>query len=262
MKNLRLSIGILALFMSVQVHAVPSPFPCDVTAYGNFPDGESFTGNFIDDGTDFIVHWEHHAPGMDFVTDFADPSSSCMANGEINADIWGTGNVNGVSGYTYFIHLVDNRPLSDTLLTASIVRTPTVHNEGVAAFDPPRTVSIPAMIPVTEGASGMGWVKLHLDDVICRYSGTGSAYAFQRCTNPGGSDYSPGALLDVSNARLRLLSADSGFEITTIRIDIGTVVPGDPDRYSIDIIGPGSFSYSFNGNINDGDINIVDTTAP
>jgi hypothetical protein len=249
--------GTLVYLLSNNAFADAVQFSCEITAYGDFTTGESFSGNAVSEMTTgyVVVNWQHLAPGIEFVTDEAD--AACFRNGEINADIvgTGTGTLNGHPGYSFAIHLVDNRPAPLALLTASIVRSPTVHSDGVAVFDSAEMVTIPFEIPVKVGASGNGRAQLQLGDVICYYRGTGGAYEFQRCTDPLNSGYVPGISLNVGKARLRLLSADPNYDLTLVRINIGGVSPGDPDEYRIDITN-GSSSYSFSGLVIDGDVSI------
>jgi hypothetical protein len=87
----------------------------------------------------------------------------------------------------------------------------------------------------------------------------GSSYVFENCTDPYESGYTPGASLTVSEARLRLLSADPDHDTTIVRVDIGTgePAPGMPDNYTIEIFDPvGTHYYTFTGDIVDGDISI------
>jgi hypothetical protein len=242
--------------------------PCDVTASGMFPGGESFSGSAQDDGIVELFDWRHSAPGLEFEVTPADLTDvTCNINGAINADFIGsyTATVNGVSGYSFLIYIEDNRgPPDSFILSASIERTPTRRSEGIATFDPPRTIMIPDEIPVTAGASSMGRVKLHLDDVICRYSGTGSSYVFENCTDPLESGYTPGTLLNVSDARLRLLSSSPDYDTTIISVDIGTgaPAPGTADVYFIEIFDPSdALFYSFSGNLEDGDI-VIEPLSP
>jgi len=250
-------IGILVSLFSNNAFADPVQFSCEITAYGDFPSGELFSGNAVSEmATGYVVvNWQHLAPGIEFVTGEAD--AACFRNGEINADISGsgTGTLNGEPGYSFAVHLVDNRPAPSALLTASIVQSPTVHSDGVAVFDSSETVTIPFAIPVKVGASGNGRAQLQLGDVVCHYGGAGSAYEFQRCTGPRDSGYVPGMTLNVGNARLRLLSADPHYDLTLVRINIGGLPPGDPDEYRIDITN-GTSSYSFSGLVIDGDVSI------
>ena len=239
--------------------------PCDVTAGGLFPAGESFSGSFLEDGMgDFSLDWRHSAPGFEFEASETNPdSTSCNINGEINADIVGAGTatVNGMPGYSYIIFLEDNRPAPDSLLVmASIVREPTRRSEGMIMFEPARAVMIPAAIDVTHGASGPGWTKLHLDDITCRYRGIGTSYAFQRCTGPGGNDYAAGDALFVSSVRLRIQSSDNAFDMTSVVAELGAgaPAPGEPDFYTIEVFEPmGASIYFFSGSVENGDVAIT-----
>ena len=264
MRHLLTFTCLIPAFMSATSLAATNQ-PCDVTAYGSFPGGQSFYGSFIEDGLgDFRLDWRHSTPGFEFEASETDPDSvSCNINGEINADVIGAGTatVNGVPGYSYTIFLEDNRAAPDSLIvSASIVREPTRRTEGIAIFDPPRAVTIPAAIDVTYGASGPGWTKLHLDDVTCRYRGIGTSYAFQRCTGPDGSDYSAGDTLDVASVRLRIQSADNSFDMTSVAAELGTgaPAPGEPDVYTIEVFNPmGGSDYFFSGPVENGDITIA-----
>ena len=259
----RTLIGLLVLFLASGAFAATN-VPCEVTGYGMYPGGESFSGSALDLGADEAFDLQHSASGLEFEVTSANPSDiSCNIDAvSHNADFLGSSNatVNGVSGYSFLIYIEDNRGPPDTyLLTASIEHSPTRRSDGVAAFDPPREIVIPEEIPVTVGASGMGRIKLHLDDITCRYSGTGTAYVFENCTDPYESGYTPGTMLTITDARLRLLSADSNYDTTVVSVDIGTgaTAPGEPDFYQIQVYdAAGAPFYTFSGDVFDGDISI------
>ncbi len=241
---------------------------CDVTASGVFPAGEMFDGNASDDVGVQIIDWTHSdATGLLIEIMAANPDGGiddgivCRQNGSVSAMFQGAGlaTVNGVSGYDFRIDIEDNRPAPDRfVLAASISRTPVRRNEGIANFDPPRMIVVPSEINVVVGGSGSGKIKLHLDDIICRYSGTGATYAFVRCTGLG-SAYVPGDRFAISKARLRIQQADRSFDLTSVEVDIGTgePAPGYPDTYQITIGGPGGFFYTFYSHVIDGDVEII-----
>lgn len=242
---------------------------CEVTASGVFFTGEMFDGNASDITTSHSIDWTHSATDFSFETIEANPDGGiddgivCRRNGTISASFQGMGmaTVNGVAGYSYQIDIQDNRPAPDSVvLVASITHRPTRRNEGIADFDPPRMIVVPSDINVTVGGSGTGKVKLHLDDITCRYSGTGTTYSFVRCTDPLGFVYGPGSSFPVRNARLRIQQADRSFDLTSVEVDIGSGVPapGLPDTYHIIVASPdGSLFYNFSSSVIDGDIAIT-----
>lgn len=239
--------------------------PCEISAYGNVTGGVSFSGSLTDDGIDFLFDWRHSAPGVEFETAAADPdTASCNIDPvSNNADILGTNTAtfNGEPAYSYLIYVEDNRDAPDAvILTSSIVRAPTRRSDGVAMFDPARAVRIPADIAVTTGASAMGWTRLHLDDITCRYRGTGSTYAFERCSDPLDSGYAPGDIFAVESARLRIQNADPRFEMTSVEVNIGTgaPAPGAPDFYEISVYDQnGAVIYNYASDVILGDIAIT-----
>jgi hypothetical protein len=244
---------------------------CEVTASGVFSTGEMFDGNASDDTGVQSIDWTHSVSigGTDFVFEImaANPDGGindgivCRKNGQVSAIFQGAGmaTVNGVGGYSFQIDIADNRPAPDSVvLAASISRTPVRRIEGIANFDPPRLIVVPSEINVVVGGSGSGKIKLHLDDIICRYSGTGTTYAFVRCTDPLESAYVAGDSFAISNARLRIQQADRSFDLTSVEVDLGTgPAPGTPDTYLLIISGPDGFFYPFSGNVIDGDIEII-----
>lgn len=269
MKTVYIVMGVL-MPVSPGLTGAHSNVPCNVNASGFFAGGETFSGSFIEDGMGvFDLDWRHSAPSIEFEASETDPDSvSCNINSDINADVigYGTAAVNGVSGYSYVLYLEDNRPAPQHLiLSASIVRTPTRRTEGLAIFDPPQPVPIPASLEVTYGASGPGWTKLHLDDVTCRYRGAGISYTLERCTGPGASEYSAGDFINAANVRLRIQSADSAYEMTSVDAVIGYGDPamGSPDYYAIEMFNPDNESiYAFSGTVENGDISINALSAP
>ncbi len=269
MKQIIWLIGICSIVFLWSGNAMAATIhDCEVTASGVFSTGEMFDGNASDITAIHSIDWTHSATGLSFETIEADPDGGiddgivCRDNGTVSASFQGTGlaTVNGVSGYTYRIEIQDNRLAPDSVvLVASITHRPTRRNEGIADFVPARMIFVPSEINVTVGGSGTGKVKLHLDDITCRYNSTGTTYSFVRCTDPLGLVYVPGDSFLVNNARLRIQQADRSFDLTSVEVDIGSSVPapGDPDTYHIIVAGPGGFFYDFSSDVIDGDIAIT-----
>jgi hypothetical protein len=238
---------------------------CELSASGSMPEytPAAFDGSFTDDGVDFLFDWTHSYPGGVFEAATADPINTyCRLNGVISAEALGSGTFNGMPAYYYSLRLEDNRAAPFRIvLTASITTSPTRRSEGVTTFGAPTPVVIPFEIPVTGGASGHGWTRLHLDEVItCRYRGMGSSYAFERCTGPGGTDYVAGDTVDVTAARLRIQTADHSYDLTTIEAELGLIIDTTtaPDRYSISLFDSnGVLFYEASAAIQDGDIAIT-----
>lgn len=262
-------IGVFSMVFLWSGNAVAATVSdCDpVSGNGVFAGGVSFDGTASDVDGIHMIDWMHTTD--DFVFDALETNPDggiddglvCRRNGLISASFQGDGlgTVNGVPGFSYQIDIQDNRPAPDSLvLVASITRHPTRRNEGIADFTPPRTVVVPAEIDVVVGASGSGWLKLHLDAITCRYRGTGTTYGFVRCTDPLDSGYVAGDRIDTSHARLRIQQADRSFELTSVEADIGVLTPqpGLAYTYHLIISGPGGFFYNFSTSVIDGDIAI------
>jgi hypothetical protein len=201
---------------------------------------------------------------VDFRADVAD-SVNCFLNGGIIAviDGFGTGVLNGVPGYYYTIFAEDRRGpgLPAVTLSASRTSPPTRFHDGEATFDPPREVTIPATLEVTEGLPGNGWTRLYLDDVRCDYQGNGDAYEFVRC--PGRPDLGAGSTLLAASARLRVRTpGDGGNDEPVIAVQ-ATIAPfvaafGALDIYSVTVFDAGgNIIYDFAANLNDGEGDII-----
>jgi hypothetical protein len=223
-----------------------------------------FEGSASTVGSIFTVRWEHTEPGVTFTADVADVVN-CFLNGGIIAvvDGFGTGTLNGVPGYIYTIFAEDRGRAGQPAVTLTASRTspPTVFADGEATFSPPRLVTIPATIEVTEGNPGNGWTRLYLGDVRCDYRGDGTVYAFERC--PGAAGLGPGATLEVSSARLRVRTPGDGNEAEPaigVRATIAPATPavGAPDIYSVTVFdASGNIIYDFGANLEDGQGDIV-----
>jgi len=259
-------------FLSVNANAAGTFQYCEVSASGTLPSGPTFDGSFTDDGVDFLADWLHNAPGVSIELTSVAMSppevgmTTCRTNGVVRALINGYATYNGVDGYVIEIEVVDNRAAPTRVtLDASITRRPTRRSEGTITFGEPTTVIVPSEIEVTAGASGHGWTRLHLDEIItCRYRGNGEAYLFERCTDPLNTGYAPGTSIDVTSARLRVQNADSAFDLTTVTADLGVLIeaPGAADTYQIwigetrGLVGP-PYAYQTFEPVIDGDINIT-----
>ena len=264
-------VGIFSVFIAWSGSAAAVTIrECAVSGMGQFPTGEMFDGTYSDTDGIETIDWTHDAAGASFETtavgnDAEDVGDGviCRQNGRLTGTILshGTGTYNEDPGYSYYLFMEDNRPAPDSvLLVASITYHPTNRNEGIANFGTPRSVVIPAEIAVAVGGSGRGKTRLILNDnVTCTYLGTGTAYAFDRCTDPLDSGYVAGDSIDVSQIRLRIQQADRSFILTSVEVGFGTgPVPGTPDFYELVIFDPGGVEvYRFIGSVDDGDIAIT-----
>ena len=259
-------MNLIVLLWSGHTMASGSDYFCEITASAEFATGDVLDGSAsdINPGVE-TIDWMHDATGFSFETMAADANGiECRLNGATTADVIGTGiaTVDGDPGYGYFIELEDNRPApsGSIVLVASISFRPTDRTEGIAEFATPQPVVIPSELPVTAGGSGNGWTRLHLDDITCRYRGTGATYGFVRCTDPLDSGYVAGDTLAITNARLRIQQADRDLGTAVVEAEIAESIPapGAPDFYSILIIDPsGAVFYDFSGAVEDGDIDIM-----
>jgi hypothetical protein len=239
--------------------------------------GDVFIGTFTNVGGTETITWTHRGPGFTLETDatpvhdpeFPDhPSIICRVNGGEIAEVFsfGTAVVNGTPGYSYSILVDDNGPPppDDFIpVCARLIQDPVrERSDSVLAFESPRTVIIPAELPVLKGNAGTGSARLRLDNHNCRYSGDGSggSYLFERCTGPGGKDLVPGDALDVTQVQLRIQSADRSAPVTYVQANIGT---NDDlftlDEYSIYIAPPGSDvpTFSASGRVFCGHVEVV-----
>lgn len=263
-----MAIGLFGGWIGHGAAAIPIVYDdCEVRGSGAFPGGEMFegSGSTTVDGI-FSVDWEHTAPGIEFRANIAD-DMNCFLDGGIVAVIegFGTGVLNGVPGYLYVIYAEDRREPLRPAVTLSASRTgpPTLFQDGEATFDPPRELTIPAVVEVTEGSADSGWTRLYIDDVRCDYQGNGAAFEFVRCN--GRPDLLPGATLSAVSARLRVRSpAERGDGGRTIAVR-ATLAPtvystGAPDIYSVTVADFfGNIIYDFGAQLNDGEGDIIVT---
>jgi hypothetical protein len=265
--GMKVGLGIV-LVAGLSGNNVPALVPviqdCEVRGSGAFPSGEMFEGSGSTVGSIFSVAWEHTGPGVEFRADIAD-GVNCFLNGGIIAviDGYGTGTLNGVPGYFYIIFAEDRRGPGLPALTLSASRTspPARFLDGEATFDPPREVTIPAALEVTEGNPGNGWTRLYIDDVRCDYQGNGTGYDFVRC--PGRPDLVPGATLEAGSARLRVRTPGDGGNdepVISVQATLAPFVPafGSPDIYSLTVYdAEENIIYDFGANLNDGEGDII-----
>ncbi len=185
------------------------------------------------DGTEWLT-WMHSEPGVTYEFD-GDPNGaadgvSCNMDEYPDAHFISEGDimVNGVAGYSAVIDLEDTRKLqtTDTHICASLAQRPRTQNDGSEVYDPPRTVTIPYVLPVLVGSAGTGLVKLQMDDIRCRYRGDGTNYVFVGCGGPGGVEMFPGEKVDVSQLGLRVQTADRSYPVTSVRAQLGIDSPG------------------------------------
>lgn len=266
----RVVIGLaVGLFTGLVGHGPAMTFPvyeaCEVRGSGAFPDGEMFegSGSSTVEGI-FSVDWEHTAPGIEFRADIADGVHCFLDGGPIAViDGFGTGELNGVPGYYFTIFAEDRREPLRPAVTLSASRTgpPTLFQDGESTFDPPRELTIPAVVEVTEGSAGHGWTRIYIDDVRCDYQGNGADFEFVRCN--GRPDLAPGATLPATSARLRVRSpaerADGDRSIAVRAMLAPTLYSmGAPDMYAVTVYdATGTIIYDFGGHVNDGEGDII-----
>jgi hypothetical protein len=237
---------------------------CEVRGSGAFASGDMFEGSGSSFNDIYSVGWEHTGPGVEFTTSITD-SVHCIVDGGPIAfiDGYGTGTFNGSRDYIYYIFAEDRRGpgLPALVLSASRTSPPTLFHDGEATFDPPRELTIPAMLTVTEGHPGNGWTRLYIDEVRCDYQGNGTGYDFVRC--PGRPDLAPGAVLTAVAARLRVRTpGESGSDepVITVQASVAPYVPafGAPDFYSLTIFDfTGNMIYDFAALLMDGEGDII-----
>jgi hypothetical protein len=238
---------------------------CTVHGTGSFLTGEVFAGDASDILGVQSLDWTHDVAGLSFFTMTPGPSDQgvvCRRNGAISARFQGemVATVNGVPGFGYIIDLEDNRAPAEERLCATLVQKPRTRDDASISFTAPRLAVIPAEIPVLLGGAGSGMARLNLDRIKCRYRGTGTNYAFERCAGPDGHALVPGDTVSYSEASLRVQSADRALPVTSVQVDIGAEPPpqGLPDSYTITITDTaGAPMYFFDGLLDCGDIDIV-----
>jgi hypothetical protein len=192
----------------------------------------------------------------------------CRTNGGIVADFYGAATLNGEPGYTYSVHVVDNRgpPVGESIVVEASWQVPGLPHPGVARFTDPHVVRIPEAVRVTVGSARRGPVLLTLDHTLCWYRGNGTAggggdaFEFVRCVGDGGRHLVPGDLLEVTRAALKLLAlpccgAGARLEVEA-EIGVGFTYPGPlADEYYL-LLGDPSGStilYSVSGDVASGD---------
>ncbi len=277
---------------SVQEAVTPIVVDCNVTGFGSLPTGEAFSGSASSVSGAIDAEWVHDGAGIHVESSGPPDSVICHVNGEIVAEISGPATVDGNTGYSYYVNVVDNRdPPDDGSIVLEASRGHHGHPvDGVENFSDPTTVSIPQSIEVTDGEAE-GWVMLKLDRTACWYFGDddshhyhydhhhshghhghghdgdddddGGAFEFVRCVGPGAHGLAPGDTLDVTHARLHIASASfhrchrHGREELAVRADIGAGPSGEStgtaDTYTIIVTGGGS-TYTVADSLEDGDI--------
>jgi len=256
--SMRYILSVATLVFASNVWADGSVVNCEVEGSGSYPAGDEFDGSASSIDGLFSLEWSHDAPGVSFETIDA-TLVNCLLNGTLQAlfiSDSGQGMVNGVPGYNFQIQMTDNRDAPTVVaLTASITHQPTRRNEGVINFVSPRALTIPAEIEVTAGGSANGKVNLVLDDVICKYRGTGVAYAFDRCN----SGNVAGDTIDVVEAKLKIKQADKSFSITSVEVVVSSETPPGPrDTYFITAFDDlNNVVLEFSSPLDDGDIDIT-----
>lgn len=261
-----LVVGLFAGLVGREASAIPIVYDdCAVRGSGAFPNGEMFEGSASStvEGI-FRVDWEHTAPGIEFRAEITDGVNCIVDGGPIAfIDGFGTGVLNGVPGYYYLIFAEDRRePLRPAVtLSASRSGPPALFVDGEATFDPPRELTIPAAVEVTEGSAGHGWTRLYIDDVRCDYQGNGSTFDFVRCS--GRPDLVPGVTLPAASARLRVRSPGEradGERSIAVRATLAPTVysSGAPDMYGMTVFDAfGNIIYDFGANLLDGQGDLI-----
>jgi hypothetical protein len=243
--------------------------PCEVSVSAVLPGGEIADGTFSDLAASKMIEWAHYAPGFLFevTAPLVGDDVGCSATPGVEGDVllFGEATVNGVPGFGFLLELEDNREAPNLItLVASLSYYPTYRTDGVTNFVTPKSVTIPAAIPVRVGGSASGKTRLILDnDITCTYLGTGAMYVFDSCNDSLDSGYVAGDRLDVSHAVLRIQQADRSFAMTSVEAELSfEIAPGAPDYYSLivldgDDIVTGTVIYTLATDVVRGDVDII-----
>lgn len=266
---------------------------CELSGTAALPGGEAASGTITGGDLGATGSWLHDSPtgGVILATpDFI----TCRINGSKLADIEGSAEVDGVSGYTYRIHAQDRGVAGETVIvegaatvetlvaTRSYAHGRTHWTDGslTIAEDMAR-VTIPAELPVTVGAPGTGRADIVFtradtgDTTRCRYRGNGARdrggdrYVLQHCVGLSGSpEVLAGDEVDVTELTLHVQSGDEhssgcrGGE-TTVSVDLDvtplSIEPAQPDFYEIRVFHPdGTDYFDVAGNLTGGDLTITE----
>lgn len=188
-----LSTSIVCSFLSISLaSAVVVSSHCQVDGTGEFSNGDTMVGNIRDENGVAVGSWTYRtSTGDEFV---GTPTSLlCRINGSEVADIYGinTGTWNGISGYSYVLHVQDHHsgsidpvlvpgPTESQVLSADLTYKPSQWIDGNLNFPLGAQVTIPASLPVTVGNAGNQWTWLLFtravtgDPVRCMYRGGAS----------------------------------------------------------------------------------------
>lgn len=247
--------------------ADPVRIDCIINFDVIFATGEVFRGSGSDIGEVEFVDLLLEEPDHTFEA-VGDPGTSmdpnglqCRDNGVITADIIGEGSAlfDGEPGFSYSIEIEDNRPDEPLTLGAVLIQKPRRFVEDAVTLEMPQAATIPATLPVLTGAAGSGLALLSLDRVRCRYRGVGADYAFEACAGPGGHGLLPGDILNVTEARLRLITAERAFPVTTARVQLGSRQFGDADILRLEVFNSdGVFVHGVSTAVEIGDVEIIE----
>lgn len=219
---------------------------CEVTGSGTLPSGDSLAGSVVGGDVGATGSWTHVS--LADGTILATPDwILCRINGSTLADFGGSATIDGVSGFTYRVSVQDRGVRGEPTLTAgartietlsaSVDYRPTTFTDGSLTIGDATRLTIPAALPVTEGAPGTGWAVLTIleegasESVRCRYRGNGSSarggdrYEFRHCVGDG-TTLAPGDEVDATSATLRVQSGDSHSDgcrsRTVVMVDLET----------------------------------------
>lgn len=268
---------------------------CEIAGMGVLPSGDAASGSIV--GTDLGATggWTHHSVTHGVI--LATPDwVLCRINGARLGDFAGAATLAGVPGYEYRVSVQDRGTPGDPTIVPG---TPTIETlSATRSYRPTRSipgslaitadlarVTIPAELPVTEGAPGNGMAVITLtradtlDTVRCRYHGNGvrnrggDAYVLRHCVGRAGSpELLAGDAVDVSSLTLHVQSGDSHSSgcssHTTVELELEvtplTVIEPARDFYRIALFdSTGAEVLVSEGTLASGDFEIVDlSTAP
>ncbi len=247
---------------------------CLVNGAGALPGGEAGSGSIEGGIAGATGSWLHDSATAGVLLGTAD-LLVCRINGSRIADFEGSAEVDGTPGYYYRAHIQDRGTPGDTVivegaptvetLTATRYYRPSRSVDGALAITGDQArVTIPAELPVTEGAPGTGRADLTFvradtgDTTRCRYYGNGSRarggdrYVLRHCVGRSGSpEVVAGDVVDVLEMTLHVQSGDShsfGCSAqTTISVDLDvvpiTIEPSQPDVYELRVYAPDGSDY-------------------
>lgn len=239
---------------------------CDVWGNGQLATGDLVAGRAHGEDSGATGGWAHVGVEGDVVLGDAE-WVLCQINGALLGDFGGPARLNGMSGYTFSVHVQDfGDPLPAEIIpgtpevrTVSATRwyRPTRWDDGDVVTDERALVTIPEELPVTVGNAGNQWAWLTFersesgDTVVCRYRGQahnpnpcspddlagGMSYVLERCTCERDDDVEAGDVVDVTSMTLRVQSGAQFLPsrrhpqtTVTVDFDVTPVTLSDPER--------------------------------